>query len=74
MNLVSKVRRSISERIEDWRREQLIRQCERLVMNTESPREKRRLAFAMMAELIRERTPRRIRSMELRKFGRSFLD
>ena len=55
MNPLAFIKHAIRERLEDWRRERFIRECERLVTNMDSSREKRRAAFAMMAECIRER-------------------
>lgn len=71
-NFLSFIRLAIRERFEEWQRERFIRQCEKLVKDTTLPRERRRVAFAMMAELIRARSPRLIRRLEVRKFGRNF--
>ena len=71
-NLLAFIKLFLRERFEDWQRERFIRQCEKLVSNTNIPRERRRVAFAMMSELIRARSPRLIRRLEIRKFGKAF--
>ena len=73
MSLFPRIRNAITERLKDYRRERMIRECEALVSDTTNSREKRKIAFAMLAECIRERSPRQIRKLEIRKFGRSFL-
>ena len=64
MRLLSRIKIAVTERISDYRRERMIRACEALVKDTNNSREKRQIAFAMMAEMIRERSPKRVERME----------